>query len=255
MSMAIDALRLGVVQALSEDPVIAGIVADRVLDSRMAAYSDGEPVPIISVYTEEDAGEPWSANNGGPSWDTTVDLVLEIMFQTRALSETNEPLIGIAETNRETEALLNLLRTRCEHVIAAGDSPWSLLLRRHVIRRVTETNSKRFRTDDAATKAALRLVTLKVQIKCDEDDDPVTPATGPFAALPNPLRAICEAMPEGSSGLAACSLLNTAMEVGSGNAPAPFEGMDMLIRPGPKPRPSPTDGAEFGAAANTEETP
>lgn len=254
MSMAIDALRLGVVQALSADPVISGIVADRVLDSRMAAYSDGEPVPIISVYTEEDTGEPWSANNGGPSWDTTVDLVLEIMFQTRATSDTGEPLIGIAETNRETEALLNLLRTRCEYVIAAGDSPWSLLLRHHVIRRVTETNSKRFRTDDAATKAALRLVTLKVQIKCDEDDDPVTPPSGPFATLPNPLRAICEAMPDGSSGQAACTLLNAAMAAATSPA-VPFEGADMVIRPGPKPRPDPTDGAEFGATANTEDTP
>lgn len=248
MSMAVDALRLGVVQALASDPVISGLVGDRVLDSRIQAYSDGEPVPIISVYTEEDAGEAWSANNGGPPFDLTVDLVIEIMFQIRATAEDGTPVIGIAQTGRETEALINLLRTRCEHVVAAGDSQWSLLLRRHVIRRVNTTSSRRFRSDDAATRAALRLVTMKVSLKTGPDDDPRQPPSGPYAALPLPLRAICEAMPEGCSGQTTCSLLATAMQPAVESA-VKLVGVEMIIRPGPKPRPDPTDHAEFGATA------
>ena len=104
MSLVIDALRLGVIEALRLDPVIAGLVGERVLDSRMSAYSDGEPVPVIAVYTEEDNGEAWSANNGGPPFNTTVDLVIEFMFQIRALADDGTPLIGIATTDRETEA-------------------------------------------------------------------------------------------------------------------------------------------------------
>lgn len=255
MSLVIDALRLAVIEALRLDPVIAGIVGARVLDSRIEAYSDGEPTPIISVYTEEDAGEAWSANNGGPPFNTTVDLVIEIMFQVRETAADGTPLIGIAATNRETEALLGLLRTRCEEVIAIGESTWSLLLRRHCIRRVLSTGSKRFKSDEMATKAALKLVTMKIEIKdIDVQADIDTAPTGPFAALPRPLRDICEAMPPGSSGLATCTLLASAMAPGTAPDLTPFEGMDMTIRPGVKPRPDPTDGAEFGVIAAPPQT-
>lgn len=276
MSLVIDALRIAAIEALRLDPVIAGIVEDRVFDSRIGVIDADDPTPLIAVYTEEDEGEAWSDNNGGPPFRLFVNLVLEIMLQTRAFDEDGEPTVSIPATDRESEAILGALRSRAVEVISgqanynwalATGSPetvgevlervfgvsrrrtafegWMALLQRAVIRRIVEIKSQRFKTDESAVRAAYRLVTIKVEVKEDDPQADLDAApAGPFAALPQPLRAVCEATEPGSSARATCDLLAARLAPGL-ETPVAFRGVDMTIRPGPKPRPDPTDGAEF----------
>jgi hypothetical protein len=52
---------------------------------------------------------------------------------------------------------------------------------------------------------------------------------GPFAALPDPLRTVCEAMPEGSSGLATCQQIAAAFA--PPGAIGFFTGADLTVAP------------------------
>src|SRR3954462_1828117 len=77
-ALARTALRLAGMAALNADPVIADLVGGRVFDSRIESLAETEPVPVITVLTEEMQGDAWSANNGGAPFNDHCELVLEI---------------------------------------------------------------------------------------------------------------------------------------------------------------------------------
>ena len=204
--LARTALRLAAVEALNADPLVAAACDGRVYDSLIAAFQSDDPVPVIVVATEDDNGIAWSANNGGVPFDQTVDLTLEITV-CAFVPNTDQVDIFVPATTRESEALIDLLEFRCVEALTVGDTPQAALLRRVVTRRVKSYRSTRYTSEDAGLKLARRLVTLSVELKGEDPPSALDVPTGPFAALPDPLRTVAAAMPPGSSSLATCQAL------------------------------------------------
>ncbi|WP_158810228.1 hypothetical protein [Beijerinckia sp. L45] len=231
MSLARTALRMAAVAALRADPVIAALCPDRVFDSRIDKLDAEDPVPVIVVYTEDDKGRPWSVNNGGPPFDHACDLLFEISMRVVAEAVGDDgssaPVIGMAETDTEAEVTLDLLEERAIDAVTVADTPQSLLIRTAVTRRAVELVSVRFVSADAGSKLALRMVTLSTHLKINQAD-PRDIATGPFAALPDPLRTVASAQVPGSYSYQIC--LGLAAKLNPAPTPQPLEGMDLTYQ-------------------------
>lgn len=256
MSLNRTALRLQAIEALNSDAVIAAMVAGRVYDSRISAFDHREPVPTILLTTEEMKGEAISHQNGGEPFWLSCDLVLEIAMN--AVSEVTvgegEPFeaIAYAATDRELEAQLDLLEHQAVHVLTAGETPAAQLLRDAVVRRVTHVASSRFATDQTGEKFAVHLVTLRVDLLTPEPENPFDVPAGDYAALPVPLRAICEASDPSGSVRGTCDLLLASLTPGGPpSAPAPFTGADMLLAPQVLDAAEAPDRADDTAAGRT----
>lgn len=216
MSLALTALRLQAIAALDSHPVIARLCGGRLYDSRLGDFNHTEPVPVITVSTEEFEGQAWSENNGGAPFDDRCNLVLEIAMNTLVtVPGEGDPEFAIASpaTDRELEATLNLLAWCAETMLTLGTShpltpqtPQGALLLAAVTRRVEKRSVARFSSNETAERLAIHLVTFLVALKTDEIDANNLP-TGPFAGLPEPLRSVCEAAPEGSSAEITCRMI------------------------------------------------
>lgn len=244
-------LRLAAVQLLRDDAVILAATGGRVLDSA-AGEIEASDVPQVIVHTEGTEGDAWSANNGGPPFALSCDIVFEITHVASAENEAGEVTLFRPVTNAELEASIDLIEWRIPEVLAFAESPLGIGMRRLVLKRVTSYQSDRFE-DDEGVRRASRILRLGCELVEDEPaerhpDDPEP--TGAFTTLPEPLRSLAPLLPSQSAGGAVLAQLATALAAPE-QAPA-FLGADMTIRPGPKPRPDPTDGAEFGAAATID---
>lgn len=226
MALARTALRLAVVEALLADPTVASICGIRIFDSRISELDSTEPVPVVTVLTEDDGGKAWSQNGGVP-FDERCELTLEIAM--RCLADVADgQAIGVVETDREIEAVLDLLEHCAVECITVGETPQAKLIRSAVTRRVTEFKSMRFTSDDTSVKLAIRVIHLTTDLKGEDQGDATVEPTGPYAHLPQPLRSVALALPAGSSGRAVCDLIAAALTPG---APNPFRGADLVIGP------------------------
>ncbi len=204
-ALARTALRLAGIEALNADPVIAAACAGRVYDSLIGAFQSTDPVPVIVLASEDDRGEAYSANNGGPPFDQIVDLTLEITV-CASVADSDDIDVFVPATDRESELLIDLLEQRAVDALTAGDTPQSRLLRKVVTRRVTAYRSVRYASEDTGVKLARRLVALTAVLKGDDTDARDEPE-GPFAVLPDPLRTVAASLPAGSSGALTCLAL------------------------------------------------
>ncbi len=245
MSLARTALRLAVIAALEADATVAAFCVGRIFDSRIEEIDAKEVAPIIIVFTGDEHGKAWSANNGGPPFDSAVDLNLEISMRIQASADgADVPDIGVPEIDSELEAALDLIEDAAVAAIAVGDTPASILVRQ-VLRRITEHRSVRYASADTGAKLAMRLVTLTAEM--NEDDGQQSPfdgvPTGPFAALPEPLRTVASSLPAGSDGLATCQAL--VAKLTAPVAAQPFTGAASAVYAPQRLRadrvPSPTD--------------
>jgi len=235
MSLARTALRLAVSRDLLADPVIAGLCPGRVFDSIMDPPSSEKFRPIITITTEDDDGEAFDKQNGGVPFNQTCDLVLEIAMAARGEKPDDDPLIPV--TDRELEAMLDLVEHRVVEVITVGEGP---ALTRKVSRRVPKYKSSRFPDNENGLRLAVRVVTLSVELKGEDQLDITDVPTGPFANLPDPLRAVCRALPSGSSGHQVCQMISNALPPVGVEF---FEGGDLTINPSQgAPNPKPDDG-------------
>lgn len=257
MSLARTALRLATVEALNADPTIAFLCQGRVFDSRLSELEAADPVPVIVVSTEEANGRGTSDNNGGPPFFDKCELVIEFSLRVTAPGEGGGVDVMLVETDREAESRLDLLEHRAVEAVTVADTPQSRLIRKHVTRRVTEYKSIRFSSDETALKLAVRMLHLTTELKGDDRFDATVAPTGPYAALPQPLRAVAEAMPPGSSGKATCDQLAA---LATGEPIVPFHGLDatvapVVIDPASPPVPPTSAGAgygNFGVSASPE---
>lgn len=241
-------LRLAAVQLLREDAFVLAATGGQVLDSQSGATEPAEK-PIVLVHTESTEGKAWSENNGGPPFGLSCDIVFEITH-VASIKNDGEVVLYRPVTTAELEAGLDLLEWRIPRVLAFDDGPLGIATRRTVLKRITTYHSERFE-DDEGVRRASRLLRLTCELVEDGEDDPADPVpTGPFASLPPPLRTLAPFL---TAGTAARSVLDqvAAAIVAPVQEPT-LAGVDMIIRPGPKPRPNPTDGAEFGARADLD---
>lgn len=224
MSLARTALRLASIEALKASPVIAALCQDRVYDSLIEEFDSSDPVPLIVVLTEEDGGKAFSANNGGPPFSETCDMVLEIAVRQIVLdpADPDEARIATPETDRELDAAIDLIEWAAVEAVSIADTPQSRLVRQAVTRRLLKFNSVRFTSDATGVKLAVREVRLTFELKGEDRVNPLDIATGPFATLPDPLRTVAAAMPSGSSAAKTCLMIADAI---AGETPQPFAGV------------------------------
>lgn len=243
MSLTLTALRLQAIAALNSHPTIAELCDGRVYDSRIGDFDHREPVPVIVVTTEELDGEGFSQNGGAP-FDDRCNLVLEIAMNTLVdLDGEAGPAIATPATDGELEATLNLLAWCAEQILTLGrphplaqPTPDGALLMRAVTKSVAKRSVSRFSSDETAERLAIHLVTFLVELKTEELDA-MNPPGGPFAALPEPLRLVCEAAPAGSGAGVTCRMLAAALAMPS--LPRLASAGFTTIPPGGTARPDP----------------
>lgn len=218
MSLARTALRIAAIAALNSHPTIDARCAGRIYDSRVGDFDAGEPVPAIVVTTEQLSGEAWNPQNGGAPFDDACDLVLEIA-QTQIVHDGDDSGIYHPETDGELETELDLLEQCAEWMLTLGMThprarqytPAGRVLVKSVTRRVSKRTSDRFSSDDIGAKLAIHLLTFRVELKGENIDMRILP-TGPFAALPDPLRTVAESLPPDSPAHATCVAIAAALE-------------------------------------------
>lgn len=228
--LARTALRLITVAALSG----ATIAADRVDDSRLADLAPesvpDDGLPVIMVIADDDDGDAWSEQNGGPPFDRLVDLNLELAIASRVqYVDPNNPAdsvyqIEAPDTDARLEASLDFLEFQTIRELAIGLTPYAIQFRKQA--RIVHRACHRAATDDGV-KIASRLLTLKCRINDDAIDTllPADPVPTGFGALPEPLRTVAMLLPAGSSGAVTCAAIAAAMT--QVRVTTPFTGVDI----------------------------
>ncbi|MCW2276375.1 hypothetical protein GJ654_18785 [Rhodoblastus acidophilus] len=199
MSLQRTALRLGACCALLADPVLAARLNGRVFDSRLAMFDSAEPVPLILLYAEDDDGGAFSANNGGPDFNRTCELTMEIAIRATD-PDTGDAVVAVSD--REMEGDLDLIEHRIVgdasdiqnggFFLSSGNT-YSKYLRDHVIRRISKVSSSRYQDDATGQRFAVRVVTLSCEMKTRGAFAGVLPA--PLNLLPPALGALAALSP------------------------------------------------------------
>lgn len=230
MTLARTALRLCISAALKGEvgnrPTIA---EERIYDSRLSDYAPDTFGPdakaTVAILTDNDDGEALSRQNGGPPFKRDIDVVLEIGMTVR-IKDGNEFLIGYPDTDARLEAALDTLEFQIQRRLSDDPSPMPTLFRK--IARIWKVTSHRQVLDNAAVKAACRLVTLSCQVSDDQvqrfNSAGVVPSG--IDALPEPLRTVAQHLPAGSSGK---QIVDTIASALTGLTIPPFTGVDTII--------------------------
>lgn len=243
------ALRLITVAALAgtADPRPT-IAADRVDDSRLADLAPetvpDDGLPVIVVICDDDDGEAWSEQNGGPPFDRMIDLNIEMSIASRVqyvdpANPTNSTYVVEApDTDARLEASLDLLEFQAIRELAYGLSAFSVMFRK--LARITHRACHRAASDDGV-KIASRLLTLKCRVNDDDIKMYSTAQTLPtgLEALPEPLRSVAKILPAGSTGALTCAALAAKIvQLTAG----PLAGVDLTADARDHaPTPEPTD--------------
>lgn len=226
MTLARTALRLCISAALKGEAGARPTIAEgRVYDSRIsdlapdALVDDAKPTMIL--LTDVDDGDALSEQNGGPPFRRMIEVVIE-MGMTQAVKDGAEYVVGYPDTDARHEASLDLLEFQVLRRLAYDPAPMSVLFRK--IARIRKRECHRQVMDESSVKIAARILTLTCQV--EDDQVQIFGAGGApsgLLALPQPLRDVCLAMPEGSPGYAVCQTM--AATVPSLTA-AEFKGID-----------------------------
>lgn len=228
------ALRIAVCEALAPHgasvfPTIAG---KHVYDSRIdpaAGLDEIEAIPMVIVYTEEHEGRPYSGRN--PADRQTVTLTIECLIATRVEvtitddSGATQTIGGVEAppTDAEREALLDLLEAEVRRALDPREMRPASALLSQVLWETTAAQSVPLRDADRTTRFAQRSLQLAVQIPNDAWPDPGAPRGTGLDALPEPLRGVARALPEGSPHKAICALV--AARVAGPAALTPMQGL------------------------------
>lgn len=220
MTLARTALRLAAVACLQGDDASGGptIAANRVYDSRITDFSPetflDDAMPTVIVLTDEDEGEQLSRQNGGPPFHRLIDLVFEIgIVQTQ--QDGADFVVGYPDTDARHEASLDLLEFQIARRLGYDPAAFPTLFRKFV--RPTKHDCHRQVLDDTGVKIACRILTWT----CEVNDDRVivynVASTSPtlptgFDVLPEPLRSVALALPDGSSGRDVCNAIAASLK-------------------------------------------
>lgn len=243
MSLSRLALRIAAVEALRTDPVLAPLHGGRVYDSRMGEFDVSEPSPVLVVYTDDDAGPAFSANNGGVPFEQSCELVVEIGARMIEVYG-EEATLQTPTTDRRLDALIDFIEARVATILTVGEGAFPAAIRQ-CTSRFTATSSKRYRDEELGERLAVRELTLTARMNA-EDTETIDDG-GTYVHLPDPLRAVCRLTTEGSDMAAVCTLLNSAMEPGA-DASGLLAGVDMTFVPSEDIGIEAMAPGEFGAA-------
>ncbi len=239
MSLMRLGLRLGACEALLEDPVLKPILEGRVYDSDIGSLTAERPVPLVLVSTDEDKGDGFSENNGGPPFDNACWLSLRIAIYA-TVDEGGDQGLYVPTMTRQMQALLDLIEERCTEAVLLGEGQAARYLRKHIIRRCTDRDSLPFEDDETGLRYAMRAVRLLMHIKTVEP----APALAALSALPN----------LSASTVTTLNEIALALVPLTGDPPPAFTGADMVIglRPDMPPVPSQSDVQNDGTAISIQ---
>jgi len=210
--LARTALRLTTVAALEG----ATLAADRVYDSRLADLNPenvpDDGLPVIIVIADDDDGEAWSEQNGGPPFDRMVDLNIELSIAARVqyVDPANEAqsiyVIEAPDTDARLEASLDMMEFHAIRALAFGQTPYAVMFRK--LARIAHRLCHRAGADDGV-KIASRLLTLRCRINDDDIQslDVSAPEPKGLDVLPEPLRSVAKILPAHSSGGLTCAAI------------------------------------------------
>jgi len=221
------ALRLAAIEALAPYARLASgpwptIAGPRVYDSRqdpIDGLDEIEVRPVISVYTEETAAEPYASGRSQPD-HVTIDLVVELMMLvkgsvTLTLPDGSTVTEGTADapiSERAHEGLLDLLEATVRRRLEGRfDFDAQTELFRKVCKQIPHIGSVPQRDSSRTVRLAARTVVFRCVVPADKWPAPsLTPAaaTG-LDRLPEPLRTVAYGLPAGSSGRALCTRIAT----------------------------------------------
>jgi hypothetical protein len=231
MTLARTALRLATVAALKGDVSGRPTIAEgRVYDSRFSDFAPetfaDDAKPTILVLTDSDEGEALSRQNGGPPFTRLIDLVLELGI-VQTIQDGDDFVVGYPDTDARHEASLDALEYQIMRRLGYDPAPLAVLWRSFV--RPRKHDCHRQVLDDSGVKIACRILTLT----CEVSDDQVTvfntdgDVPSGLDALPEPLRRVAQAMPDGSSGASIVAAIAAAI------APplsiGPLDGVDITV--------------------------
>ncbi|MCG6204195.1 hypothetical protein LPW26_06080 [Rhodopseudomonas sp. HC1] len=193
------------------------IAAERVYDSRMSDFAPealaGDALPTIVVLTDNDEGDQLSEQNGGPPFRRMIEVVLELgMIQ--SVKDGADFIVGYPDTDARHEASLDVLEFQAVRRLAYDPAPLPFLFRS--IARIRKSECHRQVVDDAGTRIAVRILTLH----CEISDDQVQVRNAAIGSeptgldvLPDPLRKVAKAMPEGSHGAEVCAAIAASLSI------------------------------------------
>lgn len=219
MTLARTALRLCVTAALkgadvtpAAPPTIAGrrIYDSRVDDLNPESYSE-DARPTIIVLTDSDEGEALSRQNGGAPFHRLIELVIEFGMVV-GITDAGTFVVGYPDTDKRLEASLDYLEFQIMRCLSYDPMPIPTLFRKFV--RIRTHECHRQVLDDTGGKIAARLLTLT----CEVNDDQVIVCNATAAqptgldVLPEPLRSVAKAMPQGSAEADVVTALAAALQ-------------------------------------------
>lgn len=232
---AVEALCPAAYEATGPYPTLAGSL---VYDSRQVPIDQlapDKPRPVLLVYTEEDKGTPWGSGRHRPD-EVLVTLVVEALIAARGtvlidLPDGSTDTVGVADvgpTDPEHEALLDVLEAQVRYILDARQPAPSAALYRRIAMEVRSVESVPLRDAEKTTRLAFRTISFSVQVKTTE-----WPAPGQPAGLPEPLRTVAEALPEGSYGRRICDRVAGLVPTPPGLVP--LEAVDIFAGIGRMP--------------------
>ena len=191
---------LGVAAALLADPVLAPMLNGRVYVERISTFQSSEPVPVILLYAGVDGGPAFSRNNGGPDYDRTCELIMEIAMR---VIDDDGLTVSVAPTDVSLARKINTIESRIVGLkddrsnpgLFAGNNPFSKLLYAHVVRRAVKVESVPYTDDSAGEKYAVRVLTMNCEMLTQGNDKLAPTLSGSLALLPASARALAEITP------------------------------------------------------------
>ena len=168
-----------------------GRVFDSLIDPIQGAKKD-DLIPSITVYTDDDVGNPLSENNGGPPFRREVTMSMWLTIgQMGEDDDVGDQTLVLPQTDAQLEAMLDLFEYQVRFCFANYQNKWSRLMT-GLFTRVNSWKSDRLATE-ANVRLAARNITAIVEL-CDDDvpDAILSGETG--APLPEGVQRVVDAV-------------------------------------------------------------
>lgn len=216
MSLERTALRLATVMALAggfQEPwptMAQGRVFDSRLDPlQLVDMKTDDVLPVITVCTDDDHGKSLGDNNGGPPFEQTVSLCIDISIGMVGGSDERQEFLVMPQTEPELEAMIDLFERQIKAALVHPSAVWSQELQKVII-RVSDWSSIRYVESDSNVRLCSRRITAAVTLPC-EDLTEIAADPPTAAAIPPPLGPLLTLIAASSSPFAGSAAALTEM--------------------------------------------
>ena len=195
MSLERAALRLATVMALANGfmepfPTMAGA---RVYDSRIDAVQitdEDEVLALITVNTDDDTGRSLSTNNGGPPFERSVTLSLDLHLGIPSKDSIDVLHMG---TEADLELRLDLFESQVERLLTERPGVWGEQFDA-IARRITDYSSVRFVERDGNVRLAARQIQMTVLLPLTRSMMAASEPAPGASLVPEPLGSLLDAI-------------------------------------------------------------